>query len=195
LALLVPTALIAIVLGVGMPTIGRLCGRLRAARARSRANKASALISAHLFILLFRAVVDAHTTGGDRLLFAQPASATATCGRPERDRNPKLAIVAYLIPFVFAFNSALLFDGTWLEIGISCLTVYAAGHFLAEVLARRDAFGGGIRRWIVTLAALTLGGITAVVPPDNPIAISAAILGLGAVLVTTRMLPDAPKPA
>lgn len=192
LPLLAVTALIAIVLGVGMPTSG-VYVVVAVLLAPALVEQGVPLISAHFFIFYF----------GLLSMLTPPVAIASYAAASIADSDMwqtgttgmKLAIVAYLIPFVFAFNSALLFDGTWLEIGISCLTVYAAGHFLAEVLARRDAFGGGIRRWIVTLAALALGGITAVVPPDNPIAISAAILGLGAVLVTSRILPDAPKPA
>ncbi|WP_394688465.1 TRAP transporter permease [Hoeflea sp.] len=192
LPLLAVTALIAIVLGVGMPTSG-VYVVVAVLFAPALVEQGVPLISAHFFIFYF----------GLLSMLTPPVAiasyAAASIGDSDMwqtgTTGMKLAIVAYLIPFVFAFNSALLFDGTWLEIGISCLTVYAAGHFLAEVLARRDAFGGSIGRWIVTLAALALGGITAVVPPDNPIAISAAILGLGTVLVTTRMLPDVPRPA
>ncbi|MCY0095978.1 TRAP transporter permease [Hoeflea ulvae] len=192
LPLLAVTAIIAIVLGVGMPTSG-VYVVVAVLLAPALIAQGIPAISAHFFIFYF----------GLLSMLTPPVAIASYAAASIADSDMwqtgttgvKLAAVAYLLPFVFAFNSALLFDGSWFEIGISCLTVYAAGHFLAEVLARRSAFGGGLRRWAAGLAALALGGLTAVIAPDHPVAITAAILGLGAVLVSNRMLPDAPHPA
>ncbi|WP_340161451.1 TRAP transporter fused permease subunit [uncultured Hoeflea sp.] len=192
LPLLAVTALIAIVLGVGMPTSG-VYVVVAVLLAPALVAQGVPMISAHFFIFYF----------GLLSMLTPPVAIASYAAASIADSDMwqtgttgmKLAAVAYLLPFVFAFNSALLFDGTWLEIGISCLTIYAAGHFLAEVLARRAAFGGGLARWAVGLAALALGGLTAVVPPDTPLAMAAAMLGVTAVLVSNRLLPSAPRPA
>ena len=95
----------------------------------------------------------------------------------------RLAFVAYLLPFVFAFNPALIMNGTWLEIGVSCITVYAGGHVLAEVLARKSAFGGGWSRWATAAGGLLLFSATAIVAPATPWAIGAAFIGIALLIL------------
>ncbi|MAM61546.1 TRAP transporter fused permease subunit [Maritimibacter sp. UBA3975] len=175
LPLLATTAVIAIVLGVGMPTSGVyvvVAVLLAPALVRNGIN----ITAAHLFILYF----------GLLSMLTPPVAiasyAAASIAKSDMWQTGvtgvRLAFVAYLLPFVFAFNPALIMEGTWFQIAVSCATVYAGGHVLAEVLARKSAFGGGFLRLFASLGGLLLFSATAIVNPTHPIAIAAAIAGI-----------------
>jgi TRAP transporter 4TM/12TM fusion protein len=179
LPLLLVTALIAIVLGVGMPTTGvYVVVSVLLAPALIKAGIAD--MSAHLFIFYF----------GLLSMLTPPVAiasyAAATLAESDMWRTGvtgvRLAVVAYLIPFVFAFNPALLLEGTWLEITISCVSVTSAGILLAEVLAWRGAYGGGWRRALMAALAAFIGASTAIFGPSSYWAIAIAVLGLAVVL-------------
>ena len=188
-ALLVATAAMAIILGVGMPTSGvYIIVAVLLAPALVRANIAE--MSAHLFIFYF-----------GLLSMLTPPVAIASYSAStiaESDMwqtgitGVRLAIVAYLLPFVFAFNPALLLDGTWLAIAVSCVTVAVAGILLAEVLASRRAYGGGLLRWVALVVALVIGGSTAVLVPDSIAAIIIALLSLPVAYVFNRFAQFSP---
>ena len=192
LALLAVTAVIAIVLGVGMPTSG-VYVVVAVLLAPALVRQGIELMPAHLFIFYFGLL--SMLTPPVAIASYAAASLAGSDMWETGTTGVKLAFVAYLLPFVFAFNPALLMDGTWAEIAVSCATVYAGGHFLAEVLARRAAFGGGIGRIVAALLALGIGGITAVVPPLSPVALVAAAAGLAAIPVAHRYRTDAPRRA
>lgn len=178
-ALLAVTALIAIVLGVGMPTTGvYVVVSVLLAPALVRAGIGE--MSAHIFIFYF----------GLLSMLTPPVAiasyAAASIAKSDMWRTGltgvQLAIVAYLLPFVFALNPALLLDGTWLEIAVSSVTVLAAGMLLAEVLADTKAFGGGAMRWLCGAIALAFGATTAIAAPASVPAIAVAVIALPAVL-------------
>jgi TRAP-type uncharacterized transport system fused permease subunit len=106
----------------------------------------------------------------------------------------RLAIVAYLIPFVFVFNTALLLDGSWLQIVVSCVSVTAAGIIMSEVLAWRGAYGGGVRRLAAAVAAIFVGASTAVFDPASAPAIGIAVAAIALVFALRRFaagtIPD-----
>jgi TRAP-type uncharacterized transport system fused permease subunit len=147
LALLFVTAIIAIVLGIGMPTTG-VYVVVSVLLAPALVQAGIAQMSAHLFILYF----------GLLSMLTPPVAiasySAASIAQSDMWRTGivgmRLAIVAYLIPFVFAFNPALLLDGTWLEIVVSCVSVASGGILLAEVLAWK---GAGAEAEVAALAA------------------------------------------
>ncbi len=186
--LLATTAVIAIVLGVGMPTSG-VYVVVAVLLAPALVRNGIDITAAHLFILYF----------GLLSMLTPPVAiasyAAASIAKSDMWQTGvtgvKLAFVAYLLPFVFAFNPALIWNGTWLEIAVSCATVYAGGSIMAEVLARRTAFGGGAARIAGGLAGLALFSVTAVLAPSSPITIAIAVVGLAASIVATRMMTPA----
>ncbi|MCV0395977.1 MAG: TRAP transporter fused permease subunit [Rhizobiaceae bacterium] len=180
LPLLATTALIAIVLGVGMPTSGVyvvVAVLLAPALVRSGID----ITAAHLFILYF----------GLLSMLTPPVAiasyAAASIAKSDMWQTGvtgvRLAFVAYLLPFVFAFNPSLIMKGTWLEIAVSCVTIYAGGHIMAEVLARKRGFGSKLARIAAGLGGLVLFSFTALMPPSEPLAIGAAVLGIGILFV------------
>lgn len=201
LPLLAVTALIAIVLGIGMPTSGvYIVVSVLLAPALVKAGIEQ--MSAHLFIFYF----------GLLSMLTPPVAiasyAAASLAESDMWRTGvtgvRLAIVAYLIPFVFAFNPALLLDGTWVEIFVSCLSVTAAGIILAEVLAWSGAYGGGWRRILMGALSLFIGGSSAIFGPGSiaalAIAVAAAVLVLfmrrfaaGGSRSTSRRLAETPS--
>ncbi len=183
-ALLVATAGLAILLGTGMPTTGvYVVVGVLLAPALIRVGIEP--MSAHLFIFYF---------GLLSMLTPPVAVASYTAATLAGSdmwqtgiTGMKLAIVAYLLPFVFAFNPALVWHGTWAEIAVSCLTVAVAGHILAEVLASRRAYGGGAGRMIALGLALVLGGSTAIVHPTSAPALALAALAIPAAFLLSRL--------
>jgi TRAP transporter 4TM/12TM fusion protein len=184
LALLAVAAAIAIVLGVGMPTTGvYVVVSVLLAPALVRAGIGE--MSAHLFIFYF-GLLSMLTPPVAIASYAAASLAGSDMWRTGVT-GVQLAIVAYLIPFVFAFNPALLMDGTWLEIGVSCLSVFTAGLLLAEVLANRKAFGNPFLRWAVAALGLAIGATTAVFPPASMPAIAIAVASVPAAFLLLRL--------
>lgn len=182
--LLVATAVIAIVLGVGMPTTG-VYVIVSVLLAPALVREGIGDMSAHLFILYFGLL--SMLTPPVAVASYAAASIAGSDMWQTGISGMRLAIVAYLLPFVFALNPALLMDGTWLQIGISCLTVAVAGSLLAEALASRRAFGGGAMRLLAIAFALVVGGSTAVFPPDALPSIAIALLSVPVAWALTRI--------
>jgi TRAP transporter 4TM/12TM fusion protein len=184
LSLLAVTALIAIILGVGMPTTG-VYVVVSVLLAPALVKAGIDQMPAHLFIFYF----------GLLSMLTPPVAiasyAAASLAESDMWRTGitgmRLAIVAYLIPFVFAFNPALLLDGSWLEIGVSCVSVTVAGIMLAEVLAWKGAYGGGWRRWLAAAAAIVVGASSAIFEPGTGLVIGTTVAGAGIVFATRKL--------
>ncbi|WP_346914286.1 TRAP transporter fused permease subunit [uncultured Roseibium sp.] len=183
LPLLAVTALIAIILGVGMPTTG-VYVVVSVLLAPALVKAGIGLMSAHLFIFYF----------GLLSMLTPPVAiasyAAASLAQSDMWRTGvtgvQLAVVAYLIPFVFAFNPALLFDGTWEEIIVSCLSVGTGGIILAEVLAWKSAYGGGWKRLAMAIVALFIGGSSALFGAAAPAALVVALAAMPLVWILRR---------
>ncbi len=183
-ALLLATAGIAIMLGVGMPTTGVYI-IVSVLLAPALVDQGIPMMSAHLFIFYF----------GLLSMLTPPVAvasySAATIAGSDMWRTGitgmRLAAVAYLLPFVFAFNPALLMQGTWLEIGVSATLVAVAGHILAEALSSPRAFGGGAARYAAVALALAFGASTAVIAPNSMSAILLAIVSVALVLLRARL--------
>lgn len=189
LSLLLATAVIAIILGVGMPTTG-VYVIVSVLLAPALVRQGLDQMSAHLFIFYF-----------GLLSMLTPPVAVATYSAASIAQSDmwqtgvtgvRLAVVAYLLPFVFALNPALLMNGTLLEIAVSCLSVAVAGFLLAEVLASRNAYGGGLMRLLAGVISLGVGASTAIVPPDSPAAIAVALVSVPVAYGLTRFAPTRP---
>lgn len=183
LALLAVTALIAVALGVGMPTTG-VYVVVSVLLAPALVKAGIDQMAAHLFIFYF-GLLSMLTPPVAIASYAAASLAGSDMWRTGVT-GMRLAIVAYLIPFVFAFNTALLLDGSWLQIAVSCVSVTAAGMIMAEVLAWRGAYGGGVRRLAAAAAAAFVGASTALFPSASPLAIGIAVAGAALVLALRR---------
>ncbi|MEZ5935948.1 MAG: TRAP transporter fused permease subunit [Alphaproteobacteria bacterium] len=189
-ALLAATATMAIILGVGMPTTG-VYVIVSVLLAPALIRHGIADMSAHLFILYFGLL--SMLTPPVAVASYAAASISGSDMWQTGITGVRLAVVAYLLPFVFALNPALLMAGSWLEIAVSCLTVAVAGFLLAEVLANRRAYGGGVLRLLAGALAVAIGASTAVFAPGSLPAIVTALLSVPVAVAVSRLgPPDAP---
>jgi len=100
----------------------------------------------------------------------------------------QLAATAYLLPYLWAFNPALILDGTTTAIIYVVATAISAGFLLAHsvtVLGKGKAVG-----WLsaigMYIACLIVGSSTIWLGPENPANIAVAIVGLVAVFLITK---------
>ncbi|MBM1218718.1 TRAP transporter fused permease subunit [Ponticoccus sp. SC2-23] len=127
---------ISILLGMGMPTT--------AAYAVAASVVAPGLVqlgipqlTAHFFVFYF-AVLSAITPP---VALASYAAAGISGANPMETSvaSFKIGIAAFIVPFMFFYNSALLMDGTWFEVGRAGLTA-VFGVFLLS---------GGVQGWFI----------------------------------------------
>ena len=183
-ASLLVAALLTIILGLGMPTPSAYI--LAAVLvAPVMANLGVDVMAGHLFLLYF-AVMSALTP---------PVAVAAYAASAIADENPlkiavysvRLAIGAFLVPFSFVFNHALLMKGTPLEIafavacvasGLLLVAVAVEGYFRAPLrfLERLLVLGAGVACLFTSLTAL-----------------AAAALLLGAASLTAKARPRTQK--
>ena len=180
---------ISILLGMGMPTT--------AAYAVAASVVAPGLVqlgipalTAHFFVFYF-AVLSAITPP---VALASYAAAGISGANPMETSvaSFKVGIAAFIVPFMFFYNSAILMDGSWIEVLRAGLTA-VVGVFLLSA-GVQGWFMGGRSAWFIRLglvvAALFMiegGGITDLIG-----------LGLAAGLFFVQRLfhpdPDAPIP-
>jgi len=151
---------IAILLGMGMPTT--------AAYAVAASVVAPGLVglgipqlTAHFFVFYF-AVVSAITPP---VALASYAAAGISGSNPMETSvaSFKIGIAAFIVPFMFFYNSAILMDGTWFEVARAGVTA-VFGVFLLSAGVQGYFFGGKAvwyLRVLLILAALCMieGGI------------------------------------
>jgi len=180
---------IAILLGMGMPTT--------AAYAVAASVVAPGLVqlgipqlTAHFFVFYF-AVLSAITPP---VALASYAAAGISGANPMETSvaSFKIGIAAFIVPFMFFYNSALLMDGTWFEVARAGLTA-VIGVFLLSA-GVQGWFMGGRSAWFIRLgvivAALFMiegGGLTDIAG----VAIAAAMFGIQKVFSPD---PSAPIP-
>lgn len=100
----------------------------------------------------------------------------------------QLAATAYMLPYLWAFNPALLLQGSTVAIAYAIITCIAAGFLLAHsvtVLGTGNATG-----WLsaagMYIAALTVGSSTIWLGVENPATLAVAAAGMGLVYFVTR---------
>jgi len=150
---LVLTMLCCIVLGMGVPTTANYC-IMASTCAPILIQMGIPVIAAHFFVFYFGIVAD----------ITPPVALAAYAGSAIAKGNPmktgvtatRLAIAAFIIPFVFAMSPAMLFiDTTWIEVvqitatALIGMTGIAAGlsSFLIKkmnLVERLIAIAGGL---------------------------------------------------
>ena len=180
---------ISILLGMGMPTT--------AAYAVAASVVAPGLVqlgipqlTAHFFVFYF-AVLSAITPP---VALASYAAAGISGANPMETSvaSFKIGIAAFIVPFMFFYNSAILMDGTWFEVTRAGITAVIGVFFLSSGV--QGWFMGSKSGWLVRLgiivAALFMieGGVISDV---IGVALAAVMLFVQRVI---RPDPDAPLP-
>jgi TRAP transporter 4TM/12TM fusion protein len=113
------TMIASIILGMGLPTTAKYI--ILSTLAAPAVHKMGVpMLAAHLFILYFGVIADV----------TPPVALAAYAGAGIAGSNAirtgfaalGLAVAGFIVPYMFAYNQALLFDGTLLAIGVSTLT-------------------------------------------------------------------------
>ncbi len=100
----------------------------------------------------------------------------------------QLAVAAYLLPFLWVFNPALLFEGSWQAIVIVTITCLVAGALIGQtvIIAGKNGFAGVIGAAGLFVAALVIGSATLWIAPDSALTLVPAGAGI-ALLVILRV--------
>lgn len=180
---------IAILLGMGMPTT--------AAYAVAASVVAPGLVqlgipqlTAHFFVFYF-AVVSAITPP---VALASYAAAGISGANPMSTSvaSFKIGIAAFIVPFMFFYNSALLMDGTWYEVGRAGVTAVFGVYLLSAGV--QGWFWGQRSAWFVRLAV----GVAALFMIEG--GLTTDVIGIAVVAaawLTQKVFkpnPDAPIP-
>jgi TRAP-type uncharacterized transport system fused permease subunit len=182
LVMLLLTAAIAIVLGMGMPTTA-IYVVLSVVLAPALVEMGIEPMAAHLFIFYF-----------GLLSFLSPPVAVASyvaaglagSGMWSTSwEGVKLAAMAYLLPLLWCYNPALLLDGSAIEIGYAVLTALAAALLIATSLQARwrVELGHGLLGPALLAAAILVGGSTVWFGSTSPANLLIVLAAAAALLV------------
>ena len=147
---LILSAVVAIILGMGLPTVPAYIV-MSSLVAPALIKMGVAPMAAHMFVLHF-AVLSCITPPVAIASYAAAAIADANAIKVGFE-SVRLAVVAYIIPFVFVYNPVLLFDGKPIDIFLSFAT--AVLGCMALTWAIEGVVEGKIPWWarIVSLLA------------------------------------------
>lgn len=166
--ILLLTALVCIVLGMGMGTVAVYVS-VATLLGPAMAQLGILPIAAHMFLLYF-AIMSLVTPP---VCVAAYAAAAIGGSHPMRTgfEAARLGAVAYIVPFIFVYSPSLLLIGSYTEVTLAVITAVAGTALLAVALSGflfRPV--GGIWR-----AVLTLAGVALLIPPVSPIPFSEAL--------------------
>ena len=131
LVMLILTGIIAIILGMGMPTAAVYIV-LSVVLAPAVIEMGVPVLAAHLFIFYF-GLLSMSTPPVAVASFVAAGIAEASLWRTSFTAI-KLGIAAYFLPFLFVYNDSLLLRGTWVEILLIFLTCLVSGLMIASAL-------------------------------------------------------------
>ncbi len=176
---LVLTMLCCIILGMGVPTTANYC-IMAATCAPILIRMGVPTLAAHFFVFYFGIVAD----------LTPPVALAAYAGAAIAQANPmktaitatKLAIGAFIVPYVFALNPAMLFiDTTAIEIVQICITSLVG---IFGVSAALEGYCLSHMTWYQRLLSL-IGGLMLIYPG---LITDAVGLGLIIIMVVTQMV-------
>lgn len=175
-ALLLLAALVAIVLGMGMPTAAVYIVLVTVV-APTVIDFGVTPISAHMFLLYFglMSMVTPPIAIGS-IVAARVASANMW---QTGFLSMRIGIAAYCLPFLWVYNPALLLEGTPLQIAIVVATVLAASVLLKQSMLESPLAGLPNRAFAVlmTAAAFLALASTALFGQEAPLAVLIAFAG------------------
>ena len=152
-AMLAMTALLAVVLGMGMPTAAVYLV-LSVVLAPALVDFGVTPLGAHLFLFYF-GTLSMLTPPVAVASFVAAGLAGAGFWRTSA-AGLKLAAAAYVAPFVWIYNPGVILDGTLAEIAIAIALLTAASVCFARGLATSS-----LRGWLVVAAGVALAYLTA----------------------------------
>lgn len=173
------TMLCCIVLGMGVPTTANYC-IMAATCAPILVQMGVPMVAAHFFVFYFGIVAD----------LTPPVALAAYAGAAIAQANPmktaltstKLAIGAFIVPYVFALNPAMLFiDTTIPEVILICITSFVGMFAVAAAL---QGYFLHNMKWYERIPSV-IGGLLLIYPGLVTDAIG---LGLVAVMVVIQLL-------
>ncbi|KXS38055.1 MAG: hypothetical protein AWU55_1858 [Halomonadaceae bacterium T82-2] len=168
---LVISAILAIILGMGMPTPSAFI-LATVLVSPTLLSLGFSVLQTNMFILYF-AVLSAMTPPVAVAAFA--ASAIADAKPTEIAIGAvKLAITAFIVPFAFVYGEGLLLVGNWLDIAISCLTA------VIGVLILSIAIEGYWRKNLTAFPRVGFGvaGLMFIIPTWWTVILAIAIFGV-----------------
>ncbi len=187
LVMLIVTALIAIVLGMGMPT-ATVYILLSVVLAPAVVKLGVQPLAAHLFIFYF----------GMLSMLTPPVAVASFVAAGMAGSNMwktgttglKLAAAAYLLPFLMVFNPALIMQGSTIAIVLVTVTVIISGWILAyaiDAISQHDPMtkltGLGL-----LAGAVVVGASTIWIGDENFLVLVPAALGLGILYLMNNRL-------
>lgn len=146
---LILSAVVAIILGMGLPTVPAYIV-MSSLVAPALIKMGVAPMAAHMFVLYF-AVLSCITPPVAIASYAAAAIADANAIKVGFE-SVRLAVVAYIIPFVFVYNPVLLFDGKPIDIFLSFAT--AVLGCMALTWAIEGVVEGKIPWWVRIVSLL-----------------------------------------
>lgn len=173
---LVLTMVCCIVLGMGVPTTANYC-IMAATCAPILIRMGVPVLAAHFFVFYFGIVAD----------LTPPVALAAYAGAAIAQANPmktaitatKLAIGAFIVPYVFALNPAMLFiDTTIPEIVLICITSFAG---IFGVSAALEGYFLCHMTWYQRILSL-IGGLCLIYP-----GVVTDAVGLGLIIIVALM--------
>lgn len=176
--MLLLTALVAIVLGMGMPTAAVYIVLVTVV-APTLVNLGVDPMAAHLFLFYFglMSMITPPIAIGS-IVAAQLANAnmwsTSFLG-------VRLGITAYILPFLWIYNPALLFEGSALEIALAVMTCVAAALLLRQSMLPplKPSFPEWLNSAALSAAALVVGGSTLLFGSDNALTLLPVAAAVG----------------
>ena len=166
------TMLACIVLGMGVPTTANYC-IMAATCAPILIEMGVPMIAAHFFVFYFGIVAD----------LTPPVALAAYAGAAIAQANPmktaftatKLAIGAFIVPYVFALNPAMLFvNTTALEVVLICLTSFIGIYAVSSSLQGYFLY---TMRWYERILS-AVGGLLLIYPGILTDLFGIALVGL-----------------
>lgn len=183
------TMLCCIVLGMGVPTTANYC-IMAATCAPILVQMGVPMIAAHFFVFYFGIVAD----------LTPPVALAAYAGAAIAQANPmktaftatKLAIGAFIVPYVFALNPAMLFIDTnaW-EVVLIIITSFAG---IFGVSASLQGYLIGQMSWYERILSV-IGGLLLIYPGITTDAIGLALVALVVVVQLLKKKKNSNAPA
>jgi TRAP transporter 4TM/12TM fusion protein len=188
LLLLVLTAVVSILLGMSLPTTV-VYVTLAVLVGPALAQMGIVPLAAHLFLFYF-GMLSLITPPDCLATYAAAAIAKADFWRTGWT-GMRLGIVAYIVPFVFVFHPALIFQGTWTGIATATFTA-AAGTALLGIGCAGYLFR--VLGWPRRVWALVAGSLLYLppIPGLSEIVVDTVGLALGAGLVLVERMAVRP---
>ena len=177
ISMLILTGMVAIILGMGMPTAAVYIV-LSVVLAPAVIEMGIPVLAAHLFIFYF-GLLSMITPPVAVASFVAAGIADASMWKTSFTAM-KLGIAAYLLPFLFVFNDSLLFKGTWKEILYISLSCLVSGLILSHVLRikLKSGFRKIIPNFFYLMCSILIGTSTLWLGRDSNLIILVLFFGI-----------------